>query len=286
MPEKPSLDKKDTPFFEEGITLSTVMSPAAKAQIADQLADMLEADARVEGASPRLGEYAAMFRSLSNRVLAQLGRTAVWREARGATKGKIAWWDELMDYWLHKLYNDLDADASLVITDPPRAKRAAELLDMLFPIYTLAALIGLRPDRETAEVEKLNATANTPAVRQGLEALGHWPMIGQLAAVLTEQKKALAERKQQTRSEAPEGPATAIAAEFEELWKRYTGFLADAFDPKVAEQAAMADRLRAPYDAAMAKLAALRQAAATRKARAAEAEAAAPATTPPVAEPA
>jgi hypothetical protein len=250
--------------------MNNVLSAAAKAQIADQLADILEAESRVEGASRRIDQYAAMFRELSTRILAQLGRTATWREARGTIKGRILRWDELMDYWLDKLYHDLDADAGLVITDPQKARRAAEILELLFPVYTLAVLVGLRPDRETAEVEKLFTTANTPAVRQGLEELGHWPMIGQLATVMAEQKKALADRKQQVRPEKPAGTATEVAAEFDELWRRYTGFLADAFDPKDADQAATADRLRAPYDAAMAKLAALRQAAVTRKARSAE----------------
>jgi hypothetical protein len=267
--------------------MKTKLSPAARAQIADAVADVLDREAAVEGSSPRLDHYAVKFRELGVKISAQLGRTGAWREARSSASGTIAKLDEMMDYWLDKLYDDLEADTRLVLNDPARARRADELLDALFPLLSLAALVGLRPDREVEEIGKLVATANTANVRAGIEALGLWPMIDALASVLDEQRAAIEARKKQVRSETPEGTATEIAAGFEKLWRQFSGFLSDAYDEDVPTQAALVDRLRAPYDAALAKLEALARAAASRRARAAEAEAEQDTTTipPPFAPP-
>jgi hypothetical protein len=163
---KRDFELEDLPSPEGKHAMSNILSATAKAQIADELADVLEVEARAEGASPRLGAYAAMFRALSDRILAQLGRTGAWREARGAISGKIAWWDELTDYWLDKLYHDLDADAGLVVTDPTRAKRAGELLDALYPVYTLAAL-RLAAATRKARAEAAAASTSTTTSGSG-----------------------------------------------------------------------------------------------------------------------
>lgn len=267
--------------------MSIKLSPAAKAQIADAVADLLEAEAAADGANPRLRYYATKLRDLASKIFVQLGRTGAWREARGAAKGRLAKADELVDHWIRKLYHALEDDAGLVLNDPARARRAEELLDALFPLLTLAALIGLRPDREVGEVDKLLATARSEAVRRSLEELGFWPMIEALDPALAEEKAAIEERKRQVRSEAPEGTATEIAAKFDKLWKQLLGFLADAYDEDVPAEAALVERIQTPYTEAVAKLEALRQAAATRNARAAEAATAGstPATSAAVLEP-
>jgi hypothetical protein len=76
-------------------------------------------------------------------------------------------------------------------------------------------------------------------------------------------------RTQRARSEKAEGTITEIASDFEKLWRQYTGFLDDTHSPDEPAQAALAERLRASHEAALAKLAAWRQAELTRQPRAA-----------------
>src|SRR5437870_756518 len=112
-------------------------SAAVKADIARAVSDELAPLAKKRGANPRLAFYAKEFGGVGDAIDAGLGRTAAWRKARSAAGRSMEQLDELVDYYVLRLYHGLDDEASLVLNFPDRARLAEECLTVLFPLHTL-----------------------------------------------------------------------------------------------------------------------------------------------------
>ena len=239
----------------------TRLSPAARGEIAHATADRLEEHAKKH---KRMAYYAEQFRALGESVDQGFGRTGAWRKARSANSIALRAADEFVDYWLTRLHDGLSAEAMLLLNQAARAAEASSLLDALFPMHTLAVLIGLAVDREAKEVSKLLQVATHGDVAARLQAVGVGEFIPKLKKSHEALDALLKERPELRSSGAPSGTATKSSEGFDGLWKRFEGYLADSLGAGTADEDEVVDEVRRPFDDAIRELSRLDKAAATR----------------------